>query len=178
MDYGFPNSNFDSNWHSDFDKRRKEFDNEFNKHKTEFDHDFDTAKRVFFIFFGIVVAVIVCGFIFIIFNICYFLIKGKTYLQYRREYQFGTIIPPPPPLINSRKYSFNSLFMFAYIFFRRIFVNILHIAYRITFSANKRIAYRAKNIYGEKLIYEECAKPAVSAKLRYINETVRLKSKW
>lgn len=62
--------------------------------ESEFKKDFDTIERVFFIFFGILLAIVICVFILVIFTICYRLIKGDRNQLYRRPFYNGPSARP------------------------------------------------------------------------------------
>lgn len=73
------------------------FDDSFKPDHNEFNKSFASAEKIFFIFFGLVVTLIVGGFIFAIVLICIRVCKGESYRSYRRNRRGQTIIPPPPP---------------------------------------------------------------------------------
>lgn len=78
----FDSSGFDR-IREDFDKQRENFqrthDTLFNDHRQKADESFDTAQTIFFAFFGIVLTIIIAGFVLTIFLICYRLIKGRDF---------------------------------------------------------------------------------------------------
>lgn len=81
------------NFDSDF--KSNSFD-DFKQHHDEFNKSFVAAEKVFFIFFGLVVTLIVGGFVLAIILICIRVCKGESYGGYRRNRRGQTIIPPPP----------------------------------------------------------------------------------
>lgn len=73
----------DVDWHK-FESRN--MNTHTNTQHDEFRKNHDTMERLFFVFFGIVVVIIVCGFICMIFTICCRLIKGDRHQLYRRPF--------------------------------------------------------------------------------------------
>lgn len=68
--------------------------------RSHYDDDFGIPFPVK-IFMGIVISLTSFVFIYVVFNMCFYCCKGKSYQQYRRDRNHQTIIIPPPPILRS-----------------------------------------------------------------------------